>query len=460
MLVAAIALALVATAVATLRPGDEGSRRLAPTGQRPSTQAGQAPFVWTVSDDGRHFVDQHGEPILVRGDSPWSLLTDLTPGEARTYFADRESRDVNAVIVSLLGAVDNGAPHDDGTTVDGLTPFVEGDVTTWREDYWQRAHDYVELAARHGITVMLYPIDGWVWGKAFDPDGIEQCREYGRKVARHFADLPNIVWLSGGDYYPEGDGPGELDRCMSTVLDGMHEVGDQRPFTMQLGSSHPVVTTDHPWWAGRVDWNFVYSYEPTHTAVAEAYRRQPPLPTILGEANYERENNQGNRPTTNETLRRQAAWALTSGAAGDFYGSSDWQFLPGWQGRLDSPGLADVGHVRDVFAGLSWWRLVPDTGGDFLTGGRGSGATKGGADVLDSDRATATIAPDGSQAVVYVPTARTITIDTSALAKGVQARWVDPSTGRSRPVDVQESYRTPGENGDGDGDWLLVFDRS
>ncbi|WP_277454717.1 DUF4038 domain-containing protein [Janibacter sp. DB-40] len=475
LIVAAAVLALVATAVVVLRPGDGGSGPPPAAGQRPPSEpttgqrtpseqvTGQrAPtsdsgerFVWSVSDDRRHLVDQHGDPVLVRGDSPWSLMTDLTPDEAETYFADRGDRDVNAVIVSLLGAVANGAPHDDGSTVDGLAPFVEGDVTEWSPDYWGRAHDYVARAERHGITVMLYPIDSWVWGKAFTPDGMQQCRTYGRQVAEHFADLPNIVWMAGGDYYPASDAPGEIDRCVAAVREGMRDVGDQRPFTMQLGAAGPVVTTDHPWWRRGVDWNFVYTYDPTHAAVARAYSHQPPVPTLLGEANYERENNQGNQPTTSETLRRQVAWALTSGAVGDFYGSSDWGFAPGWQERLGSPGLADVGHVRDVFAGVEWWRLVPDAKGAFLTGGRGEAWERG--DVLDSDLATATIAPDGSVAVVYVPTQRTITIETGALADDVSASWVDPSTGQTQPAGVQPQYRTPGQNGDGDGDWLLVF---
>src|SRR5690606_34542458 len=141
---------------AAQRPPSEPSteQRSEPViGQRSPTKDSGGPFIWSVSDDGRHFVDQHGDPLLVRGDSPWSLMTDLTAEEAETYLADRGARDVNAVIVSLLGAADNGAPHDDGSTVDGLAPFVGGDVTEWNADYWARAHDYVARAAQHGITV-------------------------------------------------------------------------------------------------------------------------------------------------------------------------------------------------------------------------------------------------------------------------------------------------------------------
>jgi hypothetical protein len=67
----------------------------------------------------------------------------------------------------------------------------------------------------------------------------------------------------------------------------------------------------------------------------DAYRRQPAIPAVLGEANYEGENNQPETPpTTDETLRRQVLWSLTSGAAGEFVGSDDWEFRDGWEQRL------------------------------------------------------------------------------------------------------------------------------
>ena len=77
---------------------------------------------------------------------------------------------------------------------------------------------------------------------------------------------------------------------------------------------------------------------------------RPVRPVLLGEANYEGENNiPDSPPTTNETLRRQVLWSLTSGAAGDFYGSADWQFLPGWEDRLDRPGLTEVSAPPQSF---------------------------------------------------------------------------------------------------------------
>ena len=450
-------------AVPAVRPSDATApwpaRAVRPSSRPP---AGQPRFVRTVSANGRYFLDQYGDPLLVKGDAPWSLMTDLAPGEVDTYFANREERGFNAAMVSLVGAVGNGAPHDDGSTFDGLPPFAGGDVLAWAPAYWERAHDYLADAARHGITVLLYPIDAWTIGHAFVPTDVEQCEAYGAKVAHWARDLPNIVWMSGGDYLPEAPdlaAGSDVDHCLNAMMRGVRGTGDERLFSIQLGYGSPTVSTGNPYWRGRVDWNFVYTYDPTYRAVLRAYDHAPPIPAVLGEANYERENNQGETvPTTDETLRRQLLWALTSGAAGEFYGSDDWEFLPGWESRLDAPGMLDVSRVRHLVEQLPWWRLVPDEHGRFLVGGRGTPQADDNpqTDVLDSDYATAAISPDGTAALVYVPTPRTVTIDPSLLAPGVRVSWVDPSSGAETAAGVHGSYTSPGPNADGDGDWVLV----
>jgi uncharacterized protein DUF4038 len=218
---AVLAVALVAGASGAFvrwRQADQGQAMRIPDDGRTSSFAppptsapgGEArrqgrPFVTSVSPDGRYFLDQYGRPILVRGDSPWALMTRLSPQQARLWFADRQRRGFNAAIVSLIGATDNGALSDDGATFDGLLPFADGDVLRWQEPYWERVTAYLGMAAEHGITVMLYPIDGWTIGHSFVPRSIGQCHAYGAKVARRLGDLPNIVWMSGGDYVPEND---------------------------------------------------------------------------------------------------------------------------------------------------------------------------------------------------------------------------------------------------------------
>ena len=48
----------------------------------PRAGPGGPPFITSVSADRRYFLDQYGAPILLKGDAPWSLMTDLSPGQA------------------------------------------------------------------------------------------------------------------------------------------------------------------------------------------------------------------------------------------------------------------------------------------------------------------------------------------------------------------------------------------
>lgn len=419
------------------------------------------PFVTSVSPSKRFFLDQYGKPMLVKGDSPWSLVTRMSPAQAESWFSDREKHGYNAAIISLIGATANGAPSDDGATYDGALPFVDHDILSWNDSYWRRAHDYVQKAANHGITVLLYPIDGWIVGHSFVPKSQDQCRTYGERVAAHFKDLPNIVWMTGGDYFPtnkDADHGSDVDRCMDGMMQGVRSTGDSRPFSIQLG--HPKdLSTDDPFWAPRVDWNFVYTYSPTYRGVLRAYDRQPIAPALLGESNYEGENNTGGPPTTNESLRRQILWALTSGAAGDFAGSRDWKFDPGWEQRLDTEAVRQISTARQVISELPWWQLAPDR--TLITSGQGTplGEDRE-ADVLDSDYATAARTASGDLAVVYIPTERTVTVDRQKLSGDLKAAWIDPTTGARRPTPISATFTTPGRNADGGGDWLLVLSKA
>ena len=115
-------------------------------------------------------------------------------------------------------------------------------------------------------------------------------------------------------------------------------------------------------------------------------------------------------------------WSLTSGAAGEFSGSHDWRFNPGWENRLSTTAVAQVTRLRELFSSLRWWQLVPDTTDELVTAGRGTRVTTDTPmDVLENDYVTATRTPDGRQAVVYLPSSRTISLNTGALTAGTRA---------------------------------------
>src|SRR5438552_18230296 len=79
-------------------------------------------------------------------------------------------------------------------------------------------------------------------------------------------------------------------------------------------------------------------------------------------------------------------------------------------------------------------------------------------------------APDGSLLVAYVPPngergAQSLTIDMTAMRGDSRARWWNPASGayaliaQSLPDSSAHDFTTPGNNGTGANDWLLVLDR-
>ncbi|HEY3259769.1 MAG TPA: putative collagen-binding domain-containing protein [Pseudonocardiaceae bacterium] len=168
----------------------------------------------------------------------------------------------------------------------------------------------------------------------------------------------------------------------------------------------------------------------------------------------------GDRPSGGGAVggRGRFIWPLTAGAAGEFVGSSDWKFRDGWETRLSTRALSQISRLRALFSTLQWWELVPDTASELVTAGRGTELTTDDPnDVLDNDYVTAAKTPDGRLAVIYVPTQRTISVNSSAMAAGTRAAWVDPTSGTSRPVPMSSTFTTPGANAEGDNDWLLVL---
>jgi hypothetical protein len=182
------------------------------------------------------------------------------------------------------------------------------------------------------------------------------------------------------------------------------------------------------------------------------------------EASYEFEqNNSSYSKGDPPILRRQEYWSVLSGAAGQFYGNHyTWQFAHGWQDHLDTPGSTEMGYLVKLFAGRPWFRLVPDQAHTIVAGGYGTPTTDG--NVGSSDYVTTAATPDGTLAVAYVPTARTLAIDMTRFAGPVLAQWYDPTNGtyspasRSRfPNSGNVNLTTPGKNASGDHDWVLVL---
>jgi hypothetical protein len=414
-----------------------------------------------LSNNGRYLVDQKGNPFLVVGDSPWSLIAQLDQKDMGTYLEDRQKRGFNSIIVNLLEHKFCTSPP---RTRSGLAPFNKpGDFSTPNDAYFDFAHQAIERAGEHGMVVWLAPAYlGYGGGdegffREIKAGGREKLRAYGRFVGKRFKDLPNIVWMLGGDYTPEVP-----DQWVVTEL--ARAIREEDPTHLMTahhspGSSAVAAFGEQEWLAV----NTVYGYEKTlfRPMLAE-YLRKPVRPFVLLETTYE-----GEHDSTPDQIRRQAYWAMLSGACGQFFGNNPiWHFDgPGlfpaqmnWQQALGAAGSHDIALLRDLFIHLPWQQLAPEDNHAILAEGYGS------------DTATALTAwmTDGNLSVTYIPSTgtdgRELTIAMGRFAKPVTARWYNPTNGRFVQVEgssfanrATHRLRTPGDNGTGANDWVLIL---
>jgi hypothetical protein len=79
-------------------------------------------------------------------------------------------------------------------------------------------------------------------------------------------------------------------------------------------------------------------------------------------------------------------------------------------------------HLRDVFAGIKWWRLAP---APELVKNQAEEAPR---------KMVVSRSPNGDLLVAYLPDNAEIVLDLTALRGDLVGRWVNPVNGRSVPL--------------------------
>jgi hypothetical protein len=428
--------------------------------------AGAPVYPVKPASGGRYLVDQNNTPFLLIGDSPQALIVNISEAEADAFFADRNAHGFNTVWINLLCATYTGG-RTNASTFDGIVPFTgtipsktSYDLTMTNEAYFARVDHILNLAAQHGIQVLLDPAETGSFLSVMRDNGTNKCRAYGQFLGNRYRDFPNIVWMSGNDFQSwrtAGD-----DAVVRAVALGIRDNDTNHLHTTEL--DYLVSSSlDDTNWNSILGLNATYTYFPTYARLLQDYNRPNPLPTFLVEANYEFESLQG-PVTTAPILRKQEYWTMTSGACGQMYGNGyTWPFKSGWQGNLDTPGATQIGYLKQFFEARPWYRLVPDTNHTVVISGYGTFSSTG--HVADNDYLTAARTLDGSLAMAYTPIVRQFTVDMSKLSAPPTTRWYDPSSGTFIPINGSpfansgtRDFTPPGNNSDGDGGWVLVLE--
>ena len=441
-----------------------------------ASTAGAAPvFPVKPSANGRYLADQNGAPFFIQGDSPWDLMVQLTKSDTERYLEDRRQKGYTAIIAELMEKkYSDNPPYNK----EGNAPFTTpGDFSTPNEAYFVHIDWVLSKAAEKGILVFLFPCflgydagtDGW-WAEV-NANGATKCRNYGRYLGNRYKSFKNVIWIHGGDYSPPPGSAGE-----SYVLEILLGIKDSDPTKLHTFHGRRYTTAlDQAAFTSYMDLDAVYPGDDLAKAQPgdpyqgslKAYHRTNFKPHFLIEARYESVSgaDEGGTYTADRgRLRRQAYWANLSGSTGHFFGNHPvWPLRPGWDGPrgIGSPGNQDMERLRPVFASRAWHTLLPDQNHTVVTAGYGVFG--------QSDYVTAGRTGDGSLVMAYVPPTgtekRTLTVDMTRLSGRVEAKWFNPANGAYKTVagspfenSGSRNLTTPGDNGTGTNDWVLVLE--
>jgi hypothetical protein len=417
-----------------------------PTNTPVPTQTEKPAYPIRAEKGKRYVVDAQGQPFLIQGDTPWSLITGLTKNEAQDYLRNRAEKGFNSLIVNLIEHKFNGPQ-----TRDGLLPFTSpSNLSGPVEAYFQHADWVIQTAAQHKIQIFLAPIylgyDNGVndegWYEEVLNAGVEGCRAWGRYVGKRYGQFDNLVWLIGGDR-----NPGDASDPVEAFVAGLKEFDNRHVFTAHAAPNN--VTTEQFGKGGWLTLNSTYAYDWLLPALRDDYARVHDLglPYFLIETTYENEHD-----ASDITIRRQAYWALLTGATGQFFGNNPiWLFDPGWREAMDGQGSRSMAVLKRLFDARPWYSLVPDLDHSMVNDGQ--------EDTGGDESLAAALAEDGSTLLAYIPSARPLHVDLSRMSgKTAAATWFSPQNGKAQKAGEYPTQGTQEFSPPGEGDWVLVID--
>jgi hypothetical protein len=474
--------------------------------------AGTTPaFAWpaSVSAEQRRFLDQNGNVYLLKTMSSWAMAQNCTNAEITSALEGLRALGFNAVTVSPFGVHINESFGDRYKNKGGQTFFSGAPYASSFGPAWTSMDWIMSEATRLHMTVVFSFMMSW-GDSGTAPDlanaGTTNAYNFGKAVATRYAGYPNIVWHVMGDFgWSYNQGPGmALDALFHGIKDTertFHRLIIAEPangstsfdqFILQEGAK------GYRWFKQSA--NTVYDYGSNsveqfdrvyNKAGATKYPVVDIEPPYVNSPHYHHDGAErwvrysifitpvsvwcnwlAWTPTLaigcgidqqNQELRERNYSTFIRGGAGINFGHEKWWpfgvtgVFDGGQNWLDiitEPPQQNAKYawtLLDTYVQSNSWTRDDGT---FLKTGLGSG----------DDQAASGYS--SSAGVVYFPTSRPITVDTTAITGGwnVKLRWYDPTNGTytvisaCEPKTSSRSVLYPHAHGDGFNDWVLVVE--
>ena len=151
-------------------------------------------------DEGLRYLEyEDGTPFLYLGDTAWELLARLTREEVSLYMENRKAKGFTVIQTVILPELDS----PDGKLAIGVSPLADRDSVRLNPAYLEHIDWVLQEAMRNGLFVGLLPTWGdkvdKQWGQGPELFDEAKARRYGRMLGERYADVPNVIWIVGGD---------------------------------------------------------------------------------------------------------------------------------------------------------------------------------------------------------------------------------------------------------------------
>jgi hypothetical protein len=431
-------------------------------------------FAYPVSTANRRFIDQAGKVYLLKTMSSWAMAQNCSDAEITQALEGLKAVHFNAVTVSPFGVHMNDSFGDRYRNKAGQRFFTGKPYASSLGPAWSSMDWVMREAARLEMTVVFSLFMSWK-DTGTVPDlmaaGTTNAYNFGNAVATRYAAYPNIVWHVMGDFkwrYNEGPALG-LDAVFHGIRDAEgsgHRLIIAEPANGSTSFDQFISAegaNGYKWFKQSADTVYQYGsssveqfdkvYNRTASATYPVVDIEPPY---VNAPHYKDQQLQ--------ELRERNYATFIRGGAGINFGHEKWwphgvtglfDGGPGWLGILGQPPQLEAKYawvLLDAYVADPAWKPDPGT---FLKSGLGSGDDQAASGY--SSRA----------ALIYFPTGRPITIDTTKIPSGskIRLQWYDPTTGSYTPIASSEAKSSgrslpyPSKpHADGFNDWVLVAD--
>lgn len=426
-----------------------------------------------VSENQRYLVTEDGQPFFWMADTAWELFHRCDELEAEFYLNKRADQGFNVIQAVALAEIDGlNSPNPYGER-----PLINNDPTQPNPAYFEHVAAILKQAETKGMYVALLPTWGDKvfkkgWGVGPEIFNVKNAAVFGEWIGNQFKDYTNLIWVIGGDRNPREDS--EDVEIWQAMAEGIAKAagGNEK----LLMSFHPQPTGP----GGSSNWFHQDSWldfnmhqtghcanQPTYNKISHDYKLLPVKPTLDGEPLYEDHPNCF-KPSelgysSADDIRRIMYWNVFAGAFGQSYGChAVWQMytldreginkpLRPWKVALDLPMARQVKHLKNLMLSRPFLTRIPYQ--EMIVTAQED----------DENYVIATKDAEGGYAMIYMPTGKQVTLNTTSLqTKTLKISWFDPRTGIF--IDGGMASRSPAfvykapQSGEIGLDWVMVID--